>query len=106
MVFEGKIKTEIILHHKHVRTEKHFRKMHFSCATKHLYLQKSISGNNFQPIQTQPNILQPTEQTKDSYNQTSEACGVQEQQISLQCHIKKLLVSGEPIISSKGNFSH
>ena len=24
------------------------------------------------------NILQPTEQTKDSYNQTSEACGVQE----------------------------
>ena len=42
------------------------------------------------------NILQPTEQTKDSYNQTSEACGVQEQQISLRCHIKKLLVSGEP----------
>ena len=41
------------------------------------------------------NILQPTEQTKDSYNQTSEACGVQEQQTSLQCHVKKLLVSGE-----------
>ena len=41
------------------------------------------------------NILQPTEQTKDSYNQTSEACGVQEQQTSLQCHVKNLLVSGE-----------
>ena len=41
------------------------------------------------------NILQPTEQTKDSYNQTSEACGVQEQQTSLQCHVKKLLISGE-----------
>ena len=29
MVFEGKIKTEINSHHKHVRTEKHFQKMHF-----------------------------------------------------------------------------
>ena len=54
MVFEGKIKTEINLHHKHVRTEKHFRKMHFPCASKHPHLRKSISGNHFQPIQTEP----------------------------------------------------
>ena len=54
MVFEGKIKTEINLHHKHVRTEKHFRKMHFPCATKHPHLRKSIFGNHFQPIQTEP----------------------------------------------------
>ena len=54
MVFEGKIKTEINSHHKHVRTEKHFQKMHFPCTTKHPHLWKSISGNHFQPIQTQP----------------------------------------------------
>ena len=54
MVFEGKIKTEINLHHKHVRTEKNFRKMHFPCAIKHPHLRKRISGNHFQPIQTQP----------------------------------------------------
>ena len=54
MVFEGKIKTEINLHHKHVRTEKHFRKMHFPCTTKHPHLRKSISRNHFQPIQTLP----------------------------------------------------
>ena len=56
MVFEGKIKTEIILRHKHVRTEKHFRKMYFPCATKYPHLQKSIFGNHFHPIQTQPNF--------------------------------------------------
>ena len=54
MVFEGKIKTEIILHHKHVRTEKHFQKMYFSCTIKYSHLRKSISGNHFQPILTQP----------------------------------------------------
>ena len=53
MVFKGKIKTEINLHHKHVRTEKNFRKMHFPCTTKHPHLRKSISGNHFHPIQTQ-----------------------------------------------------
>ena len=42
MVFEGKIKAEIILHHKHVRTEKHFWKMYFPCATKHPHLRKSF----------------------------------------------------------------
>ena len=54
MVFEGKIKTEINLHHKHVMTKKNFRKMHFPCAIKHPHLRKSISENHFQLIQTQP----------------------------------------------------
>ena len=48
MVFEGKIKTEIILHHKHVSTEKHFRKMHFPCATKHPHLwRRAILASGF-----------------------------------------------------------
>ena len=54
MIFEGKIKTEIILHPTHGQTEKHFRKMYFPCATKHPHLWKSISENHFHPIQTQP----------------------------------------------------
>ena len=51
--FEGKIKTEMTLHPTHGQTEKHFRKMYFPCAIKHLHLRKSISGNHFHPKQTQ-----------------------------------------------------
>ena len=54
MIFEGKIKTEIILHPTHGQTKNHFRKMYFPCATKYPHLWKSISGNHFHPIQTQP----------------------------------------------------
>ena len=54
MVFEGKIKKKIILHPNTRSTEKHFRKCYFPCATKHPHLQKSISGNDFHPKQTQP----------------------------------------------------
>ena len=54
MIFEGKIKMEIILHPTHGQTKKHFRKMYFPCATKHPHLRKSISGNHFHPKQTQP----------------------------------------------------
>ena len=54
MIFEGKIKTEIILHLTHGQTKKHFRKMYFPCATKHPHLRKSISGNHFHPKQRQP----------------------------------------------------
>ena len=53
MRFEGKIKTEMTLHPTHGQTEKHFRKMYFPCAIKHLHLWKSISGNHFHPKQTQ-----------------------------------------------------
>ena len=53
MRFEGKIKTEMTLHPTHSQTEKHFRKMYFPCAIKHLHLRKSISGNHFHPKQTQ-----------------------------------------------------
>ena len=54
MIFEGKIKMEIILHQTHGQTEKHFQKMYFPCATKHPHLRKSISENHFHPKQTQP----------------------------------------------------
>ena len=54
MIFEGKIKMEIILHPTHGQTEKHFQKMYFPCATKHPHLRKSISENHFHPKQTQP----------------------------------------------------
>ena len=54
MIFEGKIKMEIILHPTHGQTKKHFWKMYFPCATKHPHLRKSISGNHFHPKQTQP----------------------------------------------------
>ena len=53
MRFEGKIKTEMTLHPTHGQTEKHFRKMYFPCAIKHLHLRKSISGNHFHPKQMQ-----------------------------------------------------
>ena len=49
MVFEGKIKTEIILHPNTRSTEKHFRKIYFPCATKHPHLRKSIFGSDFHP---------------------------------------------------------
>ena len=54
IIFEGKIKTKIILHPNTWSTEKHFRKIYFPCATKHPHLQKSISRNDFHPKQTQP----------------------------------------------------
>ena len=54
MRFEGKIKTEMILHLTHSQTEKHFQKMYFPCATKHPHLRKSISENYFHPKQTHP----------------------------------------------------
>ena len=54
MVFEGKIKMEIILHPNTRSTEKHFRKCYFPCANKHPHLRKSISGNDFHQKQTQP----------------------------------------------------
>ena len=54
MIFEGKIKTEIILHPNTRSTEKHFQKIYFPCATKHPHLRKSISGSDFHPKQTQP----------------------------------------------------
>ena len=54
MIFESKIKTKIILHPTHGQTKKHFRKMYFSCTTKHPYLRKSISRNHFHSKQTQP----------------------------------------------------
>ena len=54
MIFESKIKTKIILHPTHGQTKKHFRKMYFSCTTKHPHLRKSISRNHFHSKQTQP----------------------------------------------------
>ena len=54
MIFEGKIKTEIILHPTHGQTEKHFQKIYFPYATKHPHLRKSIFRNHFHPIQMQP----------------------------------------------------
>ena len=54
MIFEGKIKTEIILHPTHGQIEKHFRKMYFSCATKHPHFRKSISGISLKPKQMEP----------------------------------------------------
>ena len=53
MIFEGKIKTEIILHPNTRSTEKHFRKIYFPCVTKHPHLRKSIFGSDFHPKQTQ-----------------------------------------------------
>ena len=57
MIFEGKIKTEIILHPTHGQTEKNFRKMYFPCATKHPHLRKSISRISLKPKQTKPKSL-------------------------------------------------
>ena len=47
MRFEGKIKTEMILHPTHNQTKNHFRKMYFPCTTKHPHLRKSIYGKAF-----------------------------------------------------------
>ena len=52
MIFEGKIKMEMILHPNTRSTEKHFRKIYFPCATKHPHLRKSISGSDLKPKQT------------------------------------------------------
>ena len=57
MIFEGKIKTEIILHPNTRSTEKHFRKIYFPCTTKHPHLRKSISESDFHPKQTQPKSI-------------------------------------------------
>ena len=54
MRFEGKIKTEMILHPNTRSTEKHFRKIYFPCAIKHLHLRKSISESDLKLKQTQP----------------------------------------------------
>ena len=54
MRFEGKIKTEMILHPNTRSTEKHFRKIYFPCTTKHQHLRKIISGNDLKPKQAQP----------------------------------------------------
>jgi len=61
MRFEGKIKTEMILHPNTWSTEKHFRKIYFPCATKHLHLSKSIFGSDMKPKQTQPKSHQKKE---------------------------------------------
>ena len=54
MRFEGKIKTEIILHPTYGQTEKHFRKMYFSCATKYPHFRKNIFKNYFHQKQMHP----------------------------------------------------
>ena len=64
MIFEGKIKTEIILHPNTRSTEKHFQKIYFPCATKHPHLWKNISESDFHPKQIQPKMFLLFYQTK------------------------------------------